>query len=135
LVMIAILAASEKRWIVSALALGFSAYLKIYPLSVGLLLVLPYPRQLGWRLALTLVLMGAVSFGLQRPGYVLEQYQRWFHTRASDDRRLNMDIAPRDFAMILRLLHVNLSAQATLLLQMTAGAGAAVICLFGRLKK
>jgi len=135
LLMVAILAAHEKRWTLSVVALGFSAYLKIYPLSVGLLLVLLYPRQLSWRLALTLILMGAASFVLQRPGYVLEQYQRWFHTRAADDRRLNMDIAPRDFAMILRLLHVNLSAQATLLLQMTAGAGAAVICLFGRLKK
>jgi hypothetical protein len=135
LLMVAILAAHEKRWTLSAVALGFSAYLKIYPLSVGLLLVLLYPRQLGWRLALTLVLMGAVSFGLQRPGYVLEQYQRWFHTRAADDRRLNMDIAPRDFAMILRLLHINLTAQATLLLEMIAGAGAAFICLFGRLKK
>jgi hypothetical protein len=135
LLMVAILAAHEKRWTLCAVTLGFSAYLKIYPLSVGLLLVLLYPRQLGWRLALTLILMGAVSFGLQRPGYVLEQYQRWFHTRAADDRRLNMDIAPRDFAMILRLLHINLSAQATLLLEMIAGIGAALICLFGRLKK
>jgi hypothetical protein len=135
LLMVAILAAHEKHWTLCVLALGFSAYLKIYPLSVGLLLVLLYPRQLGWRLASALILMGAASFVLQRPGYVLEQYQRWFHTRAADDRRLNMDIAPRDFAMILRLVHTNLSAQATLLLEMIAGAGAAVICLFGRLKK
>jgi hypothetical protein len=135
LLMVAILAAHEKRWTLSAVALGFSAYLKIYPLSVGLLLVLIYPRQLSWRVALTLILMGAASFLLQRPGYVLDQYQRWFHTRAADDRRLNMDIAPRDFAMILRLLHINLSAQATLLLQMIAGAAAAVLCLYGRLKK
>jgi hypothetical protein len=135
LLMVAILAAHEKRWTLSAVALGFSAYLKIYPLSVGLLLVLIYPRQLSWRVALTLILMGAASFLLQRPGYVLDQYQRWVHTRAADDRRLNMDIAPRDFAMILRLLHINLSAQATLLLQMIAGAAAAVLCLYGRLKK
>ena len=102
LLMIAIVAAHEKRWTLSAVALGFSTYLKIYPLSVGLLLVLLYPRQLGWRLLLTLILMGALSFILQRPAYVLEQYQRWFHTRAADDRRLNMDIAPRDFAMLLQ---------------------------------
>ncbi len=78
LLMIAIVAAHEKRWTLSAVALGFSTYLKIYPLSVGLLLVLLYPRQLGWRLLLTLILMGALSFVLQRPAYVLEQYQRWF---------------------------------------------------------
>jgi glycosyl transferase family 87 len=135
LLMIAILAAYEERWTLSAVALGFSTYLKIYPLSIGLLLVLLYPRQLGWRLLLTLILMGAFSFILQRPAYVLEQYQRWFSTRAADDRRLNMDIAPRDFAMLLQLLHVHLNAAVVLLLQMLAGAGAAVICVIGRLLK
>src|ERR1700761_2571820 len=50
LLMIAIVAAHEKRWTLSAVVLGFSTYLKIYPLSVGLLLVLLSPRQLGWRL-------------------------------------------------------------------------------------
>lgn len=135
LLMVAIVAADEKRWTLSAVALGFSAFLKIYPLSIGLLLVLLYPRQLGWRLALTLVLMGGVSFLLQRPAYVLEQYQRWFSTRAADDRRLNMDIAPRDFAMLLRLVHIQLSAPAVLLLQMLAGAGAAAICVAGRVLK
>ena len=97
--------------------------------------MLLYPRQLGWRLVLTLVLMGALSFILQRPAYVLEQYQRWFSTRAADDRRLNMDIAPRDFAMLLQLLHIQLNTSAVLLLQMLAGAGTAAICVAGRLLK
>jgi Glycosyltransferase family 87 len=135
LLMVAILAAREERWTLSAVALGVSAYLKIYPLSVGFLLALLYPRQLGWRIALTLILMGAVSFVLQQPAYVLEQYQRWFSTRAADDRRMNTDIAPRDFAMILKLFHINLSASVLLVLQMLAGAGAAAVCLVGRLQK
>jgi hypothetical protein len=135
LLMVAILAAREERWTLSAVAVGLSAYLKIYPLSVGLLLVLLYPRELGWRLALTLILMGAASFILQRPDYVLEQYQRWFNTRATDDRRMNMDIAPRDFTMILQLAHIHLSARAVLVLQILAGAGAAAICVVGRLQK
>lgn len=135
LLMVAILAAHEERWTLAAIAVGFSTYLKIYPLSVGLLLVLLYPRDLGWRLVLTLILMGAASFVLQRPAYVLEQYQRWFSTRAADDRRMNMDIAPRDFAMILRLLHLNLSARLVLGLQMAAGAGTAALCVVGRLRK
>jgi hypothetical protein len=134
LLMIGLLAAQEKRWTLSAVAIGFATYLKIYPLSVGLLLVLIYPRQLGWRLALTLILMGAASFVLQRPAYVLEQYQRWFNTRAADDRRMNMDIAPRDFAMILRFLHIHLSTHFVLFLQFLAAAGAAAICLVGRFR-
>src|ERR1700722_18164454 len=134
LLMVAILAAYEERWTLAAFAVGFSTYLKIYPLSVGLLLVLLYPRQLGWRLALALILMGAVSFILQRPAYVLEQYQRWFSTRAADDRRMNMDIAPRDFAMILRLLQIRLNAQVLLALQILAGVAAAALCVVGRVR-
>ena len=135
LLMIAMLAARYRQWTLSAICVGICAYLKIYPLSVGLLLVLVYPRKLGWRIALTLILMGALPFILQRPAYVFEQYQRWFAFRAADDRRLNMDIAPRDFAMILRVLHINLSAGAFLMVQILAGAGAAVVCVIGRIRK
>jgi Glycosyltransferase family 87 len=135
LLMIAILAAHEKRWMLSALAVGFATYFKIYPLSVGLLLALLYPRQLGWRLALMLIVLAGVSFFFQRPEYVLEQYQRWFRTRAADNRRMNMDIAPRDFAMILRFLHINLSATFVALLQLLAGAAAAAVCIYGRLRE
>ena len=135
LLMIAILAARYRQWTLSAICVGICAYLKIYPLSVGLLLVLVYPRKLGWRVALTLILMGALPFILQRPAYVFEQYQRWFAFRAADDRRMNMDIAPRDFAMVLRVLHINLSAAVFLVVQIVAGAGAAVVCVIGRVRK
>jgi hypothetical protein len=135
LLMIAILAAYSEQWTTAALCIGVPAYLKIYPLSVGLLLVLLYPRQLGWRLAAVLVLLGALSFMLQQPAYAFEQYQRWFVSRAADDRRMNMDIAPRDFAMLLRVVHINLSGYAVIVLQVLAGAGAAAVCAFGRLQK
>ena len=55
LLMTAVLAAYSKRWAISAICVGIAAYLKIYPLAVGLLMVLIYPRQLGWRLAVTLI--------------------------------------------------------------------------------
>jgi hypothetical protein len=134
LLMMAILAAHGERWTLAAVCLGIAAYLKIYPLSVAMLLVIIYPRQLGWRLALTLILMGALSFVLQQPGYVFEQYQRWFSTRATDNRRMNIDIAPRDFVMVLNALHISLSARAVLVLQLLAGAAAAAVCIVGRLR-
>jgi|GraSoi2013_100cm_1033763.scaffolds.fasta_scaffold12556_4 hypothetical protein len=133
--MIAILAAHLKRWTLSAVCVGISAYLKIYPLSVGLLLVLIYPRQLSWRLALTLIVLGALPFILQQSAYVFEQYQRWFSSRAADDRRMHMDIAPRDFAMVLKVLHINLSSHAVMILQVLAGAALAALCVFGRLRQ
>jgi len=134
LLMIAIVSAHRRQWTLSAICLGLTAYLKIYPLSVGLLLLLLYPRQLGWRLLLALGLMGVLSFLLQQPGYVLEQYQRWFETRAVDDRRMNMDIAPRDFAMLLKACHINLSSRMFFVLQLLAGMGAAAICVYGRIR-
>ena len=134
LLMIAIVSAHRRLWTISAVCLGVTVNLKIYPLAVGLLLVLLYPRQMGWRLLVTLLLMGALSFLLQQPGYVLEQYRRWFATRAADDRRMNMDIAPRDFAMLLQAVHINLSNQILLILQLFAGIGAAAVCVYGRIR-
>jgi hypothetical protein len=135
LLMIAIVAAYSNRWITSALCIGISVYLKIYPLSVGLLLLVIYPRQLGWRLAVTLLLLGLLPFALQQPAYVFEQYQRWFASRAADNRRMNLDIAPRDFAMVLRVVQINLSGYGVLVLQVLAGAAAAAVCVFGRFRK
>jgi Glycosyltransferase family 87 len=135
LLMVAIVAARQSQWTISVICLSLCAYLKIYPLAVGLLLLLVYPRQLGWRLALVLFLMGAFSFFLQQPAYVLDQYKRWIGTRATDDRRMNMDIAPRDFAMLLRAIHVDLSSRTFLVLQLSAAVAAAAVCIYGRLKK
>ena len=134
LLMIAIVSAHRRSWTISAICLGLTAYLKIYPLSVALLLVLLYPRQLAWRLLVSLLLMGALSFLLQQPGYVLEQYQRWFGTRAADDRRMNMDIAPRDFAMLLKAIQINVSSRLFLVLQLLTAVGAAAVCVYGRIR-
>ena len=131
LLMIAIISAHRHRWTAAALCLGLTVYLKIYPISVAVLLVLLYPRELGWRLLLTLVLLGAASFFLQRPEYVFEQYQRWVGTRAADDRRMNMDIAPRDFAMLLKALQINLGSKTFFLIQLLAGLAAAAGCFYG----
>jgi Glycosyltransferase family 87 len=135
LLMVAIVAARQSQWTISVICLSLCAYLKIYPLAVGLLLLLVYPRQIGWRLALALFLMGAFSFFLQQPAYVLDQYKRWIGTRATDDRRMNMDIAPRDFAMLLRAIHVDMSSRTFLVLQLSAAVAAAAVCIYGRLKK
>jgi hypothetical protein len=134
LLMIAIVSAHRSSWAISAICLGVTAYLKIYPLSVALLLVLLYPRQLAWRLLVTMLLMGALSFLLQHPNYVLEQYQRWFSMRAVDDRRMNINIAPRDFAMLLRAIHINLSSRIFLLLQLFAAVLVAGVCIYGRIR-
>lgn len=131
LVMMAILAAYSGRWTLSAVCVAIATYFKVYPLSVGLLLVLIYPRQLVWRLFIALLIFGILSFLLQHPAYVTEQYQRWFHTRVNDNRRMNHG-ASRDFAMILKALHINLSKQAFMVFQLLASGGTAAVCFMGK---
>jgi hypothetical protein len=130
LLMTAVLAAYSKRWAISAVCIGIAAYLKIYPLAVGLLMVLIYPRQLGWRLAVTLIVLGALSFVLQQPAYVFEQYQRWFSARAADHRGIIMNIG-----MVLKAVYINPSSNEFVAIQVLSGLAVAGVCLFGRLKK
>jgi hypothetical protein len=132
LLIFSIVAARHERWTFCAICVGIATYFKIYPLCVGILLILFYPRQLAWRLIVILVLLGALSFVLQRPSYVLEQYQRWISSRAADNRRTNVNIAPRDFAMLLEAFRIYLSARAFLLLQVLAGGLVAIVCWLGR---
>jgi len=133
LLMIALLAARGARWNLAALCIAATAYFKIYPLAAGLILVVLFPRQFTWRLVAALLLLGALTFILQRPSYVLEQYQLWFATRTADDRKLyKMTIAPRDLWMLLRLVHVTISARLYTIIQVLSGAAVALACLIGQ---
>jgi len=70
----------------------------VYPLAVGLLLVLVYPRQLGWRLAVAVIAGLVVPFALQHPEYVARQYHDWIECVRVDDRsQWPLPDAYRDF--------------------------------------
>lgn len=135
LMLAAILACRQQLWTVSAIAIGIATYFKIYPLAVGLLLLLLYPRQLWWRLAVVLISMGALTFILQDPLYVKKQYQLWMKYRLADNRfEYDYEIASRDFLMILRALHIPITQKVYQLLQVGAGAAIAVLLLAGRIR-
>jgi hypothetical protein len=130
LLMFAVLAAYSKQWTIAAICLGLAAYLKIYPLAIGLLLALIYPRQLAWRLAVILIFLGALTFLFQQPAYVLEQYQRWFSSRSADKREIT-----KNLGVVLKALHASLSPSVFMAIQVLAGAVVAVLCLFGRIRE
>jgi len=135
LILVAILACREKLWTLSAVAIGIATYFKIYPLAAGLLLLLLYPRQLWWRLAVVLVSLGALTFILQDPLYVKKQYELWIQYRLADNRfEYDNEIASRDFLMILRALHIPITQRVYQGLQLAAGAAIAVLLLTGRLR-
>ncbi|MEQ1850891.1 MAG: glycosyltransferase family 87 protein [Chthoniobacteraceae bacterium] len=132
IIMGALVAARSGRWALSALCVGLITYLKIYPLAVGLLLVVLFPKKLGWRLAVALVALGALSFVLQKPSYVLEQYRNWAATRSVDERHYDIMNRPRDLWTLLYACGIELNLRLYFLVQILGGAAIAALCVFGR---
>lgn len=136
LLMVAILACREGLWTLSALAIGLATYFKIYPLAVGLLLLILYPRQLLWRLVLVLIGMGALTFILQKPDYVWQQYELWIKYRMQDNRfEYKDENASRDFWMVLRFLQIPITQGAYQILQVASGGAIAILLLVGRIRQ
>lgn len=129
----AVLLAEARRWTLSALCVTVAAYFKIYPLAIGLLLAVVYPKEFSWRLLLALAGAGLLSLALQHPDYVIDQYQRWFESRRTDPRRYNIDMAPRDLWMLARAFHVPLTETLYALIQASTAAALALVCGWGRL--
>ena len=128
-----VLAVRRERWNLAAVLLAVAAFVKIYPLALGLLLALLYPRQLSWRLALALAGVFAVSLALQRPAYVWAEYHEWFAVLGRDDR-LDTDIFSswRDFGFLLRASGVPLSNHAYRLMEAAAGVALAAFLWWGQ---
>lgn len=135
LIMFALMASRASRWVIAALCIAVVTYLKIYPLAAGLLLVVLFPKQFTWRLGAALLALGALSFVLQRPAYVLEQYQNWAATRSVDERHYDVMNRPRDLWTLLYACGIELNLRLYFFIQILGGAAIAVLCLFGRRKQ
>lgn len=135
LLLAATLSVAHAQWQLTAACIALATFLKIYPLALGLLLLVFYPRQLSWRIVLWLVGLLLFSFTLQKPAYVLSQYHDWFAFLGADERRLaGPDRKWRDAWLLLRVAGIPISSLAYAALQIAAGFGAAAFCLWGRYK-
>ncbi len=122
-------AVAEARWNLASLCLGLAFVCKIYPLALGMVLVLLYPRPLAWRLALTVAAALVLPFLCQRPEYVCDQYGKWFELLQHDDRsNFGLDGAYRDLWLLLRQFEVPISYSWYRVLQAAGGAGVAALC-------
>ena len=128
-----ILAARAHRWTLAALLVVGAGYVKIYPLAVGLLLALLYPKHFAWRLALAGVIVFVFSLVLQRPWYVWSEYQHWFAV-LHNDNRLDIDLYAswRDFGFLLRACGVPLSDGLYRVMEVGAGAVLAMFLWLGQ---
>ena len=121
------------RWNLAALLLAAAAFVKIYPLAIGMLLALLYPRRLLGRLVLALLGLFVLSLLLQRPAYAWGEYGQWFGVLGGDNR-LETDIYAtwRDFGFLLRASGVPLSDRAYRLMEAAAGGALALFLWTGQ---
>jgi hypothetical protein len=134
LLLLAITAAGSGKWAQAVIVVGIATFFKAYPLSIGLLLCLVWPKKIPWRLAAVLVVFGALPFALRAPHYVLTEYRSWIETRSLDNRFLYaMNIAPLDlWYLLVRIGHLPLSVHAYIAIQVLGAAAIAVFCLAAR---
>jgi len=129
----ACVAIEARRWTLGAFLVGAATFFKIYPLVIGLLLVVIYPWRLGPRLLLSLCGLWFLSLVLQKPQYVLHQYHDWFACLGADQRRVAGALGTwRDFWLLLRIIRLPITVSGYLVLQALAGGAIALFCWWAR---
>jgi hypothetical protein len=139
ILLVAVTAAQQERWGLAAFAVALGAIMKMYPLALGLLLIVAYPRKLSWRVVVMVVFVAAVPFLFQDRHYVWTQYTDWFGLLSQGDSfRRFMPVTRgetyRDLLLLLRLLDIPLTLRSYTLLQAGCGLACAVLCMAARWK-
>jgi hypothetical protein len=136
LVLATLAAAAERRWNVAAVCMALACLLKLYPIAVGLLVVLLYPRQFASRLTTALAVGLILPFLMQHRDYVAVQYAKWASAVAGDDRHdFPLAACYRDFQLLCRLWLAPLSPLVYRIVEIAAGTGIAGLCLIGKCKQ
>lgn len=123
----AIAAVAQERWNLASTLLAVAFFMKLYPLALGMILIVLYPRRLAWRIPLAAVLSLLVPFLFQRPDYVIDQYEKWLAALQHDPRG-ELDHMYRDVWLLIYLYSLPISRAAYLLMQIAGGALVAFLC-------
>jgi hypothetical protein len=135
LLLIAVAAVMQEFWMLSALAITLATLFKLYPIVLGLLLVLAYPKRLSWRLVVCLAAGALLPFALQHWQYVIDQYRQWAHYLVTEDRQRGPKSDwYRDFRAVWRIYVAPMRPNTYLIVEIAAGAMIALLCLLGRLR-
>jgi hypothetical protein len=136
LMLISVAAVARRRWTLCATAVTLATCFKLYPIALGLLLVLLFPRRLAWRLLVCLAAAAVLPFLMQRAIYVMDQYTVWVHYLSSEDRQRGpIGDWYRDFRALWRVYVATMSLGTYFLIQLATGALTALVCLVARLRK
>jgi hypothetical protein len=136
LMLVSTAAVANKRWTLCAAAITLATCFKLYPIALGLLLVLMFPRKLGWRLIVCLAAAAVLPFVMQHANYVMDQYNIWVHYLSSEDRQRGpVTDWYRDFRALWRVYVATMSLRTYLILQLSTAAVIAILCLIARYRK
>ena len=136
LLLIAAAAVVRSRWAICAIAITLATCFKLYPIAFGLLLVLMYPRRLGWRLLVCLVAAVVLPFVLQHASYVMDQYTIWVQYLSTEDRQRGpITDWYRDFRALWRVYVMPMSQTTYLLIELSTAVLIALTCLIARLRR
>jgi hypothetical protein len=128
-------AAASERWNLAAALVALAGILKVYPLAVGLLLAVVYPKRFAPRLVAALGLAALLPFLFQRPAFVAEMYATWWQFVNADDRKhLSLEDGYRDLWQLFRVWHVPMTAKLYLVIQLTLAGLCALLCVGARLR-
>jgi hypothetical protein len=133
--LLTVAAAAAGRWNTAAACTALATALKIYPLTMGLLLAAAFPWRFTRRLVVALAVVAAVPFLFQRSSYVTGQYTEWLRLVGDDDRRYwPLHMAYRDLWLLFRVTGVPMSWAAYQVVQVLSGAACALVCVLGRIR-
>ena len=132
LILFSVVSLLTERWFLCALCLGIVGYFKLYPLALGLLLAVVFPRRLPWRLLIAVTGLFVLSLLLQHPSYVISQYADWMAHLGELRRRSAGEFGRwRDAYFLLRTAHVPITPRLWVVAEVITGIGAGAFCVWG----
>jgi hypothetical protein len=125
----AAIAILDQRWWLAAVLLAAPVHIKVWPLAAALLLIACWPRQLGWRFTVALVVLAAVPLLVKPPAVVWARYCDWYTAMMGPMLKIRHQY--RDAWTIWHdLVNPSIDLHAYLLVQLATAAGALILCLW-----
>jgi hypothetical protein len=129
LILLGLAAAAGSRWNWSAVCITLACLLKIYPVAVGLLLVVVYPRRFAARFVIALAAGLLLPFALRDLAYVARQYEHWYQLLRADNRSdWGLREGYRDLWLLIRLAGILATRAAYQGVQLVTALLVAVLC-------
>jgi hypothetical protein len=135
LLLVCLTAVSAERWNLAAWSAAAAVLLKIYPISLVLLIALMHPRRFLPRFLVAMAVLCVVPFFLQDPNYVLNQYSFWWmRVRHNDTYRRfwPLPVLYRDVWLLFTVWKLPVTVPQYTLLQLGGAACCGVVALVGR---